>query len=49
MSAFNLALAQMPVSGGDPLANVAQAAGQVGRAARAGAAIVLLPEALDCG
>ncbi len=49
MSMFKLALAQMPVIGGKPAANVALAVRNIAHAARAGASVVLLPEALDCG
>lgn len=46
---FKLALAQMPVIGGEPDANLACAAENIAQAVSAGAAVVLLPEALDCG
>jgi predicted amidohydrolase len=49
MSAFRLALAQMPVIGGQWEANLQCAVRFIGEAAQAGAAVVLLPEALDCG
>ncbi|MBL9131997.1 MAG: carbon-nitrogen hydrolase family protein [Verrucomicrobiaceae bacterium] len=48
-TAFKLALAQMPVIGGESAANVARAVEHIAQAARDGAAFVLLPEALDCG
>ena len=44
-----LALAQMLVSPGQPLENLTRAAARIAEAASAGADIVLLPEALDCG
>lgn len=47
--AFRLALAQMRVVGGDPDANLRNAAHMIAAAARAGAQVVLLPEALDAG
>lgn len=49
MSRFKLALAQMPVIGGQPGENLRNAVDQIAAAARSGAAVVLLPEALDCG
>lgn len=49
MSRFKLALAQMPVIGGQHDANLRCAVHYIAQAAQAGAAIVLLPEALDCG
>jgi predicted amidohydrolase len=49
MSAFKLALAQMPVVGGQCDMNLRRAVEFITQAAKAGAAIVLLPEALDCG
>lgn len=49
MSAFKLALAQMPVMGGRRAENLDGACEFIAGAAQAGAAAVLLPEALDCG
>ncbi len=49
MSTFKLALAQMPVIGGRVEENLRCASKYIAQAAAAGAAIVLLPEALDCG
>lgn len=49
MSAFKLALAQMPVVGGAREQNLRCAERFIAEAAKAGAAVVLLPEALDCG
>lgn len=49
MAAFKLALAQMPVVGGQPDENLCGAVDAIARAAKTGAAIILLPEALDCG
>lgn len=49
MSTFTLALAQMPVIGGEREQNLRRAVLSIAQAAAAGAAIVLLPEALDCG
>jgi predicted amidohydrolase len=46
---FTLALAQMPVVGGQPVQNVCCAVENIAAAARSGASVVLLPEALDCG
>ncbi|MDZ4404257.1 carbon-nitrogen hydrolase family protein [Prosthecobacter sp.] len=46
---FKLALAQMPVIGGRVEENLRCASQSIAQAAAAGAAIVLLPEALDCG
>ena len=46
---FRLALAQMRVVGADVDRNLAAAARMVARAAKAGAQVVLLPEALDTG
>ena len=46
---FNLALAQMLVTPGDVAENLARAEARIAAAARQGADIVLLPEALDCG
>jgi predicted amidohydrolase len=49
MSTFKLALAQMPVIGGQREENLRCAVSSIAQAAKAGSAIVLLPEALDCG
>jgi predicted amidohydrolase len=49
MSTFRLALAQMPVIGGQREENLRCAAESIREAAHAGAAVVLLPEAIDCG
>lgn len=49
MPRFKIALAQMPVHGGQRDANLCSAVQNIAAAAQAGAAIVLLPEALDCG
>lgn len=49
MSTFKLALAQMPVVGGQMVRNLSCAADFITRAAKEGADVVLLPEALDCG
>jgi predicted amidohydrolase len=49
MSTFRLALAQMPVIGGQREENLRCAVEYISKAARSGAAVVLLPEALDCG
>jgi len=46
---FRLALAQMRVVGADREGNIGRAARMIGAAARAGAQVVLLPEALDLG
>lgn len=48
-SVFKIALAQMPVIGGAIAANVTRAVECIAQAAGEGAAVVLLPEALDCG
>ena len=48
-SAFKLALAQMRVVPGQRGENLRVAVENIATAAKAGAAIVLLPEALDCG
>jgi predicted amidohydrolase len=48
-STFKLALAQMRVVPGQRDENLRVAAENIAAAAKAGAAIVLLPEALDCG
>ncbi len=48
-SAFKLALAQMRVVPGQRGENLRVAVENIAAAAKAGAAIVLLPEALDCG
>jgi predicted amidohydrolase len=47
--AFRIALAQMHVSGGDPVGNVRRARDFIARAAAEGADVVVLPEAMDCG
>jgi predicted amidohydrolase len=44
-----LALGQIRVDGGKPDANVARAEGAIAEAALAGAQMIVLPEALDCG
>lgn len=49
MSTFRLALSQMPVIGGRPDENLRCAIEYIGESARGGAAVILLPEALDCG
>ena len=49
MNRFKLALAQLPVIGGEREENLRCAVEHIAQAADAGAAIVLLPEALDCG
>lgn len=49
MTPFKLALAQMPVIGGERDANLCCAVEFISKAANAGAAIILLPEALDLG
>lgn len=49
MSHFKLALAQMTVVGGQKERNLRSAVESIAAAARSGASIVLLPEALDCG
>jgi predicted amidohydrolase len=49
MNCFKLALAQMPVIGGQADENLRCAERFIADAATSGAAIVLLPEALDCG
>lgn len=49
MTSFKLALAQMPVIGGESERNLRCAEGYIAEAAASGAAVVLLPEALDCG
>ena len=46
---FRLAMAQMRVEGGNPAANLQRAADQIAEAARNGAKVVVLPEALDLG
>ena len=46
---MKLALAQIRVDGGLPLANLQRAEEAIGKAAIAGAKMILLPEALDCG
>jgi predicted amidohydrolase len=46
---FKLALAQMRVDGGDRQANLRRAGRMIATAARRGAQVVLLPEALDLG
>jgi len=46
---FKIALAQILVNGGEPSVNVALAVENIANAARSGASVVLLPEALDCG
>lgn len=46
---FKLALIQMVVIGGDPWANIGRAESWIERAARGGAAVALLPEALNLG
>jgi predicted amidohydrolase len=46
---FRIALAQMRVTGGDPLGNVRRARDFIARAAADGANVVVLPEAMDCG
>ncbi len=46
---FRLALAQMPVRGGQREANLRCVEDYIARAAECGAEVVLLPEALDCG
>lgn len=48
-SVFTLALAQLRVEGGEVAANLSRAKDAIDAAARQGAGIVLLPEALDCG
>ncbi len=48
-SSFRLALVQMRLVGGDTHANVQHACEQIGLAARHGASVVLLPEALPLG
>ncbi len=49
MTRLKLALAQMPVIGGQRDENLRCAVQHIADAAQAGAEIVLLPEALDCG
>jgi predicted amidohydrolase len=49
MSSFKLALAQMPVISGQRDENLRCAVQYIGEAAKSGAAVMLLPEALDCG
>lgn len=49
MRPFKLALAQMAVHGGRREENLRRATDHIAAAARAGAELVLLPEALDCG
>ena len=49
MNSFKLALAQMPVIGGQIDENLRCATRFIADAANSGAAVVLLPEALDCG
>lgn len=49
MKRFKLAIAQMPVAGGARDQNLRGAVRCIMEAALAGAAVVLLPEALDCG
>lgn len=49
MTRLKLALAQMPVIGGQRDENLRCAVQHIADAAQAGAAIILLPEALDCG
>jgi predicted amidohydrolase len=46
---FTLALCQMEVAGGDLSANLAHAEEHIERAARNGAEVILLPEAMDLG
>ena len=46
---FQLALIQMPVEGGNRPKNLLTASAMVNRAAREGARVVLLPEAMDLG
>src|SRR5215207_5150061 len=48
-SVVRVALAQMRVTPGEPAENMRRAAERVAEAARAGAQVVVLPEALDCG
>ena len=48
-SVVRLALVQMLVSPGDPVANLGRARDRVAEAARGGAQVVVLPEAMDCG
>lgn len=49
MRSFKLALAQMHVIGGEREENLRSAVSSIAQAAKTGSAIVLLPEALDCG
>src|SRR5262245_8106675 len=49
LAMFKLAMVQMLVVGGEPEANRARADEMITRSAAEGAAIVLLPECLDCG
>ena len=49
MNRFKLALVQMPVIGGRRDENLRGAEHYIAQAANEGAAVVLLPEALDCG
>ena len=46
---FKLALVQMRVIGGEKGANLARAVERIAEAARAGASVVVLPEAMTCG
>src|SRR6185295_3071822 len=49
MNSFKLAMAQMRVVGGEPEKNLARAGEMIAHSAKAGAAVVLLPETLDFG
>jgi predicted amidohydrolase len=49
MKTFSLAMGQMRVAGGEVAGNMARAVAFIGRAAAGGAALVVLPEVLDCG
>ena len=49
MATFTLALIQMLVIGGDRQVNLRRAGEQIKEAAQRGAAIILLPEAMDLG